>query len=43
MLTQSKRIKKLKDKILERDGLIETLQGIISGDKNINETKKRWR
>ena len=34
-----KEIKELKDKILERDGLIETLQGIISGDKNINEIK----
>ena len=35
-----KEIKELKDKIAERDGLIETLQGIISGEKNINEIKK---
>ena len=35
-----KEIKELKDKITERDGLIETLQGIISGEKNINEIKK---
>ena len=34
-----KEIKELKEKILERDGLIETLQGIISGEKNINEIK----
>ena len=34
-----KRIKELEEKILERDGLIETLQGIISGEKNINELK----
>ena len=34
-----KRIKELEEKIIERDGLIETLQGIISGDKNINELK----
>ena len=34
-----KEIKELKDKISERDGLIETLQGIISGDKNIKEIK----
>ena len=34
-----KRIKELEEKIIERDGLIETLQGIISGEKNINELK----
>ena len=34
-----KRIKELEEKSIERDGLIETLQGIISGDKNINELK----
>ena len=31
-----KEIKELKEKIIERDGLIETLQGIISGDKDMN-------
>ena len=31
-----KEIKELKEKINERDGLIETLQGIISGDKDMN-------
>ena len=32
-----KEIKELKEKINERDGLIETLQGIISGDKDIKD------
>ena len=32
-----KEIKELKEKINERDGLIETLQGIISGEKNIKD------
>ena len=34
-----KEIKELKEKINERDGLIETLQGIISGDKDITALK----
>ena len=34
-----KEIKELKEKINERDGLIETLQGIISGDKDISALK----
>ena len=34
-----KEIKELKEKINERDGLIETLQGIISGDKEITALK----
>ena len=36
---KDKEIKELKEKISERDGLIETLQGIISGDKDINFLK----
>jgi chromosome segregation ATPase len=34
-----KEIKELKEKISERDGLIQTLQGIISGDKDISVLK----
>ena len=34
-----KEINDLKEKLSERDGLIETLQGIISGDKDINILK----
>ena len=37
---KNKEINELKEKIAERDGLIETLQGIISGDKDINALKK---
>ena len=38
-IDNSKEINELKEKISERDGLIETLQGIISGDKDISILK----
>lgn len=38
-IDNSKEIKDLKEKISERDGLIQTLQGIISGDKDISVLK----
>ena len=38
-IDNSKEIKELKEKISERDGLIQTLQGIISGDKDISVLK----
>ena len=38
-IDNSKEINELKEKISERDGLIETLQGIISGDKDISVLK----
>ena len=38
-IDNSKEVKELKEKIAERDGLIETLQGIISGDKDISVLK----
>lgn len=38
-IDNSKEIKELKEIISERDGLIQTLQGIISGDKDISVLK----
>ena len=38
-IDNSKEIKELREKISERDGLIQTLQGIISGDKDISVLK----